>query len=549
VCGNNPLAYRLVSDLVGHRDREVIVLVRSARAQLAPRIAQLPRVRVIESPELSVAAFREAGVAGVEAVALVEQDDVANIHAALCAQEANPGARLVLRFFNMSLGYRIQELFPGSVVLSDSATAAPWFVAAALGAVAPSAVRLPGRPRTTVFVTRRADVPADRVVCGLAQTAGPSGRPVRLPQDESRADLVLALTDEDGVAPGPRGRSSRRRRLARWWSDGVVTPLRLVFTRKLALAALLLIVLLGVGTVGFVLLTEESWLDAGYLTVLDAAGAAQPDVRMSPAAKAVQAAITVIGIAIIPVVTAAVVDSLVTARLTAATGPPRKVSDHVVLVGLGNVGARVLSQLRGLGIPVVAVDTDRKARGAPRAARLGVPVVIGDASREDVLRETHLDRARALVAVTDNDVVNLEAALHGRALRPGLRVVLRLFDDDLARRVESTFGIDVSRSVSFLAAPTFLAAVLQRQVLTTIPVGRRVLLVAEIPVQPGSALVGRPVSAVAEPGTVRVIALQRHTEEPLRLPAPPEHPLVAGDRLVVVTTRTGLASVSARASR
>jgi Trk K+ transport system NAD-binding subunit len=547
VCGNNPLAYRLVSDLSGHRDREVVVLLRSARAQLGPRIAQLPGVRVVESAELTVAAFDEAGAADAEAVALIDQDDVANIHAALCAQEVNPGVRLVIRFFNMSLGYRIQELFPGSVVLSDSATAAPWFVAAALGEVAPSAVRLPGRPRTSVFVTRRQDVPEARVVCGLADTSDPR-HPRRLPADESTADLVLALADE-GRPPPPRGLASRRRRLARWWSASVVTPLLVVFTRKLAVAALLLVLLLVVGTVGFALLTGEGWLNAGYLTLLDAAGAAEPDTALPPAAKAVQAAITVVGIAIIPVVTAAVVDSLVSARLVSSTGLPRKVSDHVVLVGLGNVGARVLSQLRDLEIPVVAVDASAEARGMARAARLGVPVVIGDASREEVLRETHLASARALIAVTSNDVVNLEAALHGRVMRPDLRVILRLFDDDLARRVERTFGIDVSRSVSFLAAPTFLAAVLQRHVLTTIPIGRRVLLVAEIPVQPDGALVGRPVSEVPEPGTVRVIALQPHASEHLGLPAPPDHRLAGGDRLVVVATRAGLASVSARASR
>src|SRR5581483_1924423 len=140
-------------------------------------------------------AFRALDLADADALALVDQDDVGNIHAALRAHEVNPGLRLVIRFFNMSLGYRIRELFPGSVVLSDSATAAPAFVAAALGEVAPGSVRLPGRPRRTVFVTRRTDVPASRVICGLADTEAPGG-PVRLPEDETRANLVLALADE-----------------------------------------------------------------------------------------------------------------------------------------------------------------------------------------------------------------------------------------------------------------------------------------------------------------------------------------------------------------
>ncbi|MBO0850427.1 MAG: NAD-binding protein, partial [Pseudonocardia sp.] len=492
ISGDNPLAYRLAAALAGQSRIELTVIVRSIEANWAPRIAELSDVQLVEVPELSVGAYKAAGVADAEALALVDQDDVGNIHAALRAHEINPSLRLVIRFFNMSLGYRIRELFPGSVVLSDSATAAPSFVAAVLGKVAPETVRLPGRQRRTAFVANRADVPAARVICGLADTRVDGG-PARLPVDEDSADLVLVLADGgveggvDGVLPGGRWR---------WWRGRLrlaASRLRVVLNRKLALAAFLLVVLLVVGTALFALLSGESWGDAVYLTVLDAAGAAQPDTQLGLAEKIVQSMITIVGIAIIPVVTAAVVDALVTARLTGGAGRPRRISGHVVLVGLGNVGARVLTQLHDIGVPVVAVESDEHARGVPRARRAGIPVVIGDASREEILREARLDASRALVAVTSNDVTNLEAALHGRAMRADLRVVLRLFDDDLAKRVEETFSIDVSRSVSFLAAPAFAAAMLQRQVLATIPVGRRVLLVAEIPIPADCPLVGEPV--------------------------------------------------------
>jgi Trk K+ transport system NAD-binding subunit len=543
ISGDNPLAYRLAAELAGQSRVEVTVIVRSIEANWAPRIAELSGVQVVEVPELSVGAYRAAGLADADALALVDQDDVGNIHAALRAHEINPSLRLVVRFFNMSLGYRIRELFPGSVVLSDSSTAAPSFVAAVLGEVAPGTVRLPGRQSPTAFVARRADVPAARVICGLADTRA-AGGPTRLPADEDSADLVLALADDgiNGVRLAGRRRWLARLRLA-------ASRLRVLLNRKLALAAFLLVVLLVAGTALYARLSGKSWGNAVYLTVLDAAGAAQADTELHPAEKIVQSMITVVGIAIIPVVTAAVVDALVTARLTGGAGRPRRISGHVVLVGLGNVGARVLTQLHDVGVPVVAVENDENARGVPRARRAGIPVVIGDASREEILREARLNTSRALVAVTNNDVTNLEAALHGRAMRADLRVVLRLFDDDLAKRVEETFSIDVSRSVSFLAAPAFAAAMLQRQVLATIPVGRRVLLVAEIPIPADCPLVGRPVRSVSSVTRSRVIALQPRGSEQLELPAPPDHLLVSGDRLVAVATRTGLAELSALASK
>jgi Trk K+ transport system NAD-binding subunit len=593
VCGDNPLAYRLTVALADDADVRVTVVLRSRAENHGPRIAAVPGVRVVEAPLLSAEALRTAGVAKADALALVEPDDVANIHAALRAQELNPNLRLVIRFFNMSLGYRIRELFPGSAVLSDSATAAPLFVAAALGEVPTSYARLPGREHAAVYVANRSAVPAKQVLFGLADTTAEFGQR-RLPRNDAEADLVLALANGPVIEAPAAGRPARLRRLrprlpaarrpdsdnpgafdvgagnaglfgASLYGAGLVgagargvrvrrskrtafwvvwARARAVVSRTLAFTALGLLVLLGLGVVALAIVAPMPWWDAAYLVVLDAAGAAQPDVGLSGFEKVVQALITVAGITFIPVVTAAVVDAIVKARLATALGRPPALHGHVVVAGLGNVGSRVLAQLHDLGVPVIGVEQDTSARGVQVARRLGVPVLIGDASRDGVLRDASLADSRALVAVTNNDVTNLEAALQGRAMRNELRVVLRLFDDDLAERVERSFQINISRSVSYLAAPAFTAAMLGRQVLATIPIGRQVLLIAELPIGGNSAMIGLPVRAAGVPRLSRVIAVQPRGAENLQLPAPQEHTLEAGDRLVVVATRTGLARLS-----
>ncbi|MGB7798939.1 MAG: NAD-binding protein [Pseudonocardiaceae bacterium] len=534
VCGDNPLAYRLVEELVTRISDEVTVILPSVAHNHGPRIAALPKVRVIEAPDLNEGAFLAAGVEQASAVALVSQDDVGNIHAALRAQELNSELRLVIRFFNMSLGRRIRTLFPGCTVLSDAATAAPSFVAGALGELAPSYVRLPGR---TLYVARRTDVAADRVICALADTRVP-GQPELLPTDSDNATLVLALADgqvhQDEAAIHRQGRDLLRTLWLRVAAS---------FNRKLAIATLGLFALLGLGSVLFASMGGFSLADALYLTLLDAAGAAQPDTHLSVVNKLTQTMVTVVGISIIPVVTATVVDAVVSSRLDTAMGTPRPIAGHVVVVGLGNVGARVVAQLHDLGVPVVCVESDENARGVPLARRIGVPIVFGDASREDILRAAYLGTSRALVAVTRNDVTNLEAALHGRALREDLRVVLRLFDSDFAERVERNFGMTISRSVSYLAAPAFVAAMLDRQVLGTISVGRRVLLIAEVPIQAGSQLDGMACHAVNIARQARVIAIHLHATDTLELPAPSDHHLTKGDRLIVLATRAGLARV------
>ena len=176
----------------------------------------------------------------------------------------------------------------------------------------------------------------------------------------------------------------------------------------------------------------------------------------------------------------------------------------------------------------------------PLARRLGLKIVFGESHREETLREAGIDSCRAVASVTSADIVNLETALHARALAEEPRLVVRLLDDDLAERVGKTIGNSISRSVSYLAAPAFAAAMLEHQVLRTIAVGRHVLLIAEVPVGAGAELAGHRLDDVHSIGDVRVIALQQRGAAAVDWSPQPGYQLAARDRLVVLATRAGL---------
>ncbi len=547
VCGDDPLTHRLVEELAIRYRMRVTVILPSRKRNHGPQILKIPGVKVVESATLDTETFRAAGVAQATGLALVHQDDVGNLHAALRAQELNPELRLVLRMFNMSLGHTIRRMLRYCRALSDASIAAPAFVASALGEVAPSFVRLPGR---TVYVARREDVAPGDLICGLADTT--PGEPDLLPADERRCDLVLAMAN--GTAqPGEKlAQASRRARIAQRWRT--ISPARLFgqsASRTLRVAALALLAILVVGTALLALIHPglSPWT-AAYVTVLNTVGGANADLKLSWPEQVLEVVLALAGLAMVPVVTAAVVEAVVNARLALALGRLRRpVAEHVVVVGLGNVGTRVIQQLRALGVPVVAIDRAETARGAQVARELDIPLVIGDAGREETLREAYVHTARALVVLSTDDVVNLEAALHARAVNPDIRVVLRLFDGDFADRVQRVFGITSSKSVSFLAAPAFASAMLEREVVGTIPVKRQVLLVAEVPVEGGSVLQGGTVAQAQHPGEVRVVGVG---------PAGPawgvhwrpdaRYPLDADDRLIVVATRDGLSRLVSQAT-
>jgi Trk K+ transport system NAD-binding subunit len=534
VCGDNPLTFRLVDELINRYDEDVTVILPSKQANYGPRIAQLSRVKVIESAAPDGAAFLAAKLSTARALALLGSDDAGNIHAALLAQDINPDLRLVLRQFNMSLGHRVRTLFADCAVLSDAAMAAPSFVAAALGREGPTHIRVSGR---TLYVVRRDEVDADRIICGLADTTDHTNADL-LPVDEHASDLVLAFTN----GPTVERAVSRRRGRA---MAAIRRNFGSVFNRKVGVAALSLFVLLAIGTMMFAMFGGYTWWNAVYETALDVAGAAQPLDSLPVINKITQVMVTIVGISIIPIITAVALDAVVSARLAAAGGPQGPFRDHVVVIGLGQVGVRVVAQLHDLGVPVVCIDRNENARGIPLAKRLGLPVIIGDASRDDTLRAAYIGTSRALVTLSSHDVVNLEAALTAKAIRDDLLVVLRLFDNDFARLVERRFDINVSRSVSFLAAPAFAAAMVERQVIGTIPVGRRVLLIAEVPVGDGTGLNRLTVHEVEKRFEVRVIGLQRRTEQRLDWQPSIDHQLVPRDRLMVVATRSGLGQILA----
>jgi len=570
VCGDDPLTFRLVEELALRYRRRVVVILRSRRRNQGPELKKISGVEFVEADRLDADAFRRAGVERAEVLAIVAQDDVGNLHAALLAQDLNPDIRLVVRMFNMSLGHGVRVLFKNCRVLSDAAIAAPAFVASALGEVAPSYVRLPGR---TLYVAERGDVQPGKVVCGLADTTV-GAEPLLLPPQEDRCDIVLAVADgqprssserREASARQPRSLSERREtsdrqprslserreasarqprsRLAeRWRQLRLYRLFSSVLNRTLQITALILlgVILAGSLVLAFIDSSLSFW-QAFYLTVLATVGGANPDTTVPVAEQVIQVVVMLAGIAVVPVITAAVVEAVVNARLALALGRLRgPIHDHVVVVGLGNVGTRVIQQLRDLGVPVVAVDRTDEARGAQLARELGVPLIIGDASRAETLREASIETARSLVVLSTDDVINLEAALHARASRPDLRVVLRLFDGDFAQRIQRVFDITSSKSVSLLAAPAFVAAIQEREVIGTIPVKRHVLVVAEIPVPAGSALAGRTVAEAQQRGEARIVAVSVGEFRNAQWRPGPERVLVAGERLLVVATRSGL---------
>ncbi|MBR7829331.1 NAD-binding protein [Actinospica sp. MGRD01-02] len=551
----------MVVELAEQYEVPVVAIVPSRDADHAPQIVKLlGDGGVVVSPTITEEALSAADAARARGIALVDGDDQGNIHTALRVQALNEDIRVVLRIYNQRLGGHIERLLKNCSVLSRSATAAPAFVNAALRR--PNSVRV-GDQAVSLEIEERPEredflcTIADRIdrqdltrMRMLPDSPGPAavwiGRTERQEVVEPGSRAVLRFVDEE---PSP---TFTRRSRVLWRLIDMIRYFTGVQLRLVLLGSVITVI------VSFALIwaLARPFAWAVYETLLDLAGSAVPDVYGQPSSAGVggawqrvaQVAVTLSGVPLMAVVTAILVENTASRRRAAPRQPSGGIRSHIVVIGLGNVGTRVATLIHDLGIPVVCIERDDNARGILAIQSLDIPVLTGEAPLEHHLRQARVHRSRAVLALTGDDAANLEACLEARAIAPDVRIVLRLFDDDFAAHLYRSFANAASRSVSYLAAPAFAAALMGREVLGTLSVHRHVVLVAEFVVEEGSDLVGRTLRDIDVPGEIRVIAVRSPAaRDYLWRPDHGRH-IGAGDRYVLLATRSGLGSHTSRVS-
>jgi Trk K+ transport system NAD-binding subunit len=557
VVGDSPLAYRLTRALSTRFGGTVAVLVPDRTSRYAQEMDAFDGVELIETNRVDEESLAMAGAGRAAAAALVDQDDGGNVAMALLLRETWPGLHVVVRIFDESLGRHLER--DRCTVLSSSAFAAPEIVGAALRRL----IRLPVQHRRLVAVSDEETSLPTRMVLFATD---PDGEVHVLPSTEELAHLtpkvLLADAGEDDVLPEVKADLEpdedevdphRRRRVGEYLRTLAVTS-----GWNLLFAAGVLLVVVLIGAVTIKLATGSSWAGALYEAVLPSLAGSDPDHDANPVVKATQVALTIVSVAVIPWVTGVVVDGVVrTQRLLDMGSPLHPMSDHVVVVGLGDLGTRIVRSLDRRGVPVVAVDIDESARGIAVARARDVPVVIGDARRAATLRSAYVGTAQAIVVVTSGGATTIGVGFAARSVprpkdtAPPLRTVLRVFDKDLSRRIRREIPDSVGLSSSFLGAPWFAAAMIGQEVKATVPYLNRVLVLAEIEVVSGSGLVGQYPDSLGVPGECRLLAIRTATQASggggVTIEPAVGRDLHPHDTIVVIATTAGLSRLRERA--
>jgi Trk K+ transport system NAD-binding subunit len=469
VCGLGVIGYRVV-ELLHQLGETVVVITEGAREEWKEN-AKAAGIEIIFGDAREASLMAQAGLGKARSLIAATDKDLVNIEIALDAKRERPDLPVVVRLFDQNLARHLESSFDVRRALGMSTLAAPAFAAAALGEDVIASFTAAGEP----FVIGRV---RGRAVEELELESGSSVasvlQPARARDGREGIWTVLVRRSEWSRRTATAAREvrstvrrRRRGRLRTLWQDAAPGARGLLIGLLALMAISIAVFDWGMGL---------SAVDALYFVVTTVTTTGYGDITPRSEAtwlKLYACLLMFLGSASIATVYSLITDYLVTARFRELMGR-REVPDggHVIVAGMGNVGYRVVGDLAAAGIAVAAIERNPEASFL-RAIGEHAAIVTGDARLPETLARANVAHASAVIAVSSDDAANLSIGLIAKQLNPSVRAVVRLFDADFARKVEMALTVDAALGASRIAAPTFVAAAVDADVVQAFVLGDR----------------------------------------------------------------------------
>ncbi|MBD2021989.1 NAD-binding protein, partial [Leptolyngbya sp. FACHB-36] len=232
-----------------------------------------------------------------------------------------------------------------------------------------------------------------------------------------------------------------------------------------------------------------------------------------------------------------------TTQLDRYEQPPSDTARFLVC-GLGSLGQHCVAVLREFGAVVSAIDQNRAHRwDIPNLLDELEELLIGDCCQTEVLQQANVQNCRAVLLVTSDERVNIEAAFAVRLLNPHVRLVVRSTKQNLNQLLSARLKNFVAFEATQLPAPAFAIAALGSEVRGFIHLGDAMLRVVKDPISPEHRWCDRRVLHELNTPTRRVLS---YIPEGSPLPTQfhqwePNTRVSAGDTVAYVEVTEGLA--------
>ncbi len=478
VTGLSRLTARVVGVLVERH--ATVTVVGDPAVDDAAEVAALldSAVRVVVPGADRDRSLLDAGLPDADVVLALADDDLDNLRDAAACHALAPEVPVVLRTFQPELAEELAGALSLRRAYSVAALAAPAIVAASVGEEVLETLRLGDEEIPLCVLDVHAHSPlegcsADEVkadtLCAVAavRRSGSWGPAASVHGDLREGDQVLVggrlgdvlrlalRNDTAAEEEAHRARAAGRRLARRRGGDDGPRPRRRPTLLPISLAIFTVIFLVTAIVNGVVFGLD---LQSALAVALGAALGNSTPTTDSDWVEWFNLLATVAGVVLLWVLLSHVTALVLAERFELRqTRRARRLHDHVVVVGLGRVGYRVVQLLRELEVDCVVIEKSPDSAFI-EATSVHTPVLTGDGRLPENLERAAVDRARCLIACTDDDLDNLATCLEATKHNAALRTVSRAFDDLLVQRLGAAFRVDVALSTTQLAAGAFVGA-------------------------------------------------------------------------------------------
>jgi voltage-gated potassium channel len=322
----------------------------------------------------------------------------------------------------------------------------------------------------------------------------------------------------------------------------------MVTFRKICQWAASLLALLIFGSLGFVWLEGWDFFDALYMTVTTLTTVGYGEIHpLDRIGRIYNMVLILTGMGVMLYIVGSLARVVIEGELQSVLGRRKlikhikRLKNHYIICGFGRIGEIIARQLTGRGLSLVVVESDPALLSRLEAG--GYSFINGDATRDEVLLEAGIERAKGLVAVVGSDADNVYIVLTARSLNPQLFIVARGEEPGSEQKLLRA-GADKVESPYHMGGQKMAHTILHPTVVTFMELAMKEGVdwsMEEIAVGQTSALLGVPLadSGIRQKLDLILVAIKRADGEMLFNPSY-ETPILAGDTLIALGLRKNL---------